>query len=173
MYTYMCTPWLNHQSLGISLEHSPSIFRLENTPLRSLMVSALQKNSDENMDVPGMKTWSKRWSCTIKVSWCFFRSWVMVKIHSGDLLDTSPESPADARDGEPFQSSITPQGTGTRKLLNKGLMWKPIGDKRISCKTVWWLLKPSWKIIVSCDSWDDDIPKIWKFINAMFETTNQ
>jgi hypothetical protein len=67
----------------------------------------------------------------------------MVKIHSGDLLDTSPESPADARDGEPFQSSITPQGTGTNKLLNKGLMSKPIGDKRISCKTAWWFLKPS------------------------------
>jgi hypothetical protein len=35
----------------------------------------------------------------------------------------------------------------------------------------WWLSHPSEKY--EFVSWDDDIPKIWKVIKLMFQTTNQ
>ena len=43
-----------------------------------------------------------------------------------------------------------------------------------SVATSWWLTYPSEnKYIYHSVSWDDDIPKIWKVIKAMFQTTRR
>ena len=45
-----------------------------------------------------------------------------------------------------------------------------LGPFRIKDLSGWWYTNPSEKYEVS---WDDDIPKIWKVIKVMFQTTNQ
>ena len=37
----------------------------------------------------------------------------------------------------------------------------------------WWLTYPSEKSWSVSNSWDDDIPNIWKVIKFMFQTTKQ
>ena len=69
----------------------------------------------------------------------------------------------------------SPRKKGEPNRNQGGMGWWSTADGaifgRIKIISGWWLTYPSEKY--KFVSWDDDIPKIWKVIKVMFQTTNQ